>query len=261
MLSSEDHDLLCRAVRDAGALARSMASDGVEHWNKDDGTPISNADLEVDALLRNALMSDRGDYGWLSEETRDDPERLKRSRLWVVDPIDGTRAFLRGDPHWTVSAALVEDGRPVLAAVYNPMTEEFFDAAAGAGARLNGETISVSPRTELPGCRIIMHTSVLTSKKWPDPWPAMQTEMRNSMAYRLCLVASGEVDAVVTVSSKSAWDLAGADLLVHEAGGSVSTHDGTPFAYNQPDHSCPNVLAAGPGLYDTLLERTKARHR
>ncbi|MGI9413131.1 MAG: 3'(2'),5'-bisphosphate nucleotidase CysQ [Hyphomicrobiales bacterium] len=255
---SDDHGLLCAAVREAGALARSMSGD-VEHWKKDDGTPISHADLEVDTLLKTTLTSDRPDYGWLSEETRDDHARLERSRLWVVDPIDGTKAFLKGDPHWTVSAALVEDGRPVLAAVYNPITEEFFDVVVGAVARLNGSAIEASPRTELPGCRIIMHRSVVNSKKWTEPWPAMRMEMRNSMAYRLCLVACGAFDAVVTISSKSAWDLAGADLLVHEAGGAVSAHDGAPFIYNQPDHTCPNVLAAGPGLYDTLLERTKAR--
>lgn len=240
-------------------LARELAAQSVSHWKKTDGTPISHADIKVNDLLKARLTGGRPDYGWLSEETRDDPVRLKRRRIWVVDPIDGTRAYLKGDPHWTVSVALVEDGRPISGAIFNPMTGEFFEAAAGRGAWLNGGTIQVTARTELAGSRVIMHQSLLTSDKWMDPWPVLNTEMRNSMAYRLCLVASGSFDATVVVSRKSEWDLAAADLLVHEAGGTVSAHDGQRFTYNRSDIVLPNVLAAGPGLYDNLLERTKRR--
>lgn len=255
----EDHDLLCRTVRDAGELARELSTQSVDHWKKTDGTPISNADLKVNDLLKARLTGGRPDYGWLSEETRDDPARLTRQRVWVVDPIDGTKAYLKGDPHWTVSVALVENGRPILGAVYNPMTAEFFEATLGHGARLNDKTIQVTARTELAGARMIMHRSVLASDRWMDAWPELNTEMRNSMAYRLCLVASGSFDATVVLSKKSEWDLAAADLVVHEAGGTVSAHDGERFTYNRADSVLPNVLAAGPGLYDGLLARTKRR--
>ena len=257
--AAEDTRLLREAVEDAGQLARGMAADGSGHWHKQDGTPISHADLKVNELLRERLTGARPDYGWLSEETQDDGRRLDRRRVWVIDPIDGTSAYVKGDPHWTVSAALVEDGRPVLGMVYNPMTGEFFEAVLGRGARLNGETIQVSERSDLKGARMIMHRSLLQSDRWAEPWPDLTAEMRNSMAYRLCLVASGAFDATVVVSGKSEWDLAAADLLVHEAGGTVSAHDGARFTYNQAAIRLPNVLAAGPGLYDTLLKRTRAR--
>jgi myo-inositol-1(or 4)-monophosphatase len=256
---NDDHVLLCEAVRTAGAHARQLFELGIDHWSKQDGTPVCRADIEVDAILRERLVGARGGYGWLSEETRDSAERLRQRQVWVVDPVDGTRAFLRGDPHWTISAALVEDGRPVLAAIYNPVTGEFFDAVEGAGARLNGEAISVSERDTLKGCRMLMHRSVKESPKWREPWPEMATEMRNSMAYRLSLVACGSFDATLAVSAKSEWDLAAADLIVSEAGGIVSAHDGARFTYNEPDYRRPNVLAAGPGLYDAILARARAR--
>jgi myo-inositol-1(or 4)-monophosphatase len=255
----DDHSLLCDAVREAGDHARTLFRDGVEHWQKSDGTPVSRADLEVNRILFDRLAGNRGGYGWLSEETVDDKARLQRRRVWVVDPIDGTRAFLRGDPHWTVSVALVEDGRAVLAAIYNPVTDAFYEAIEGAGARLNGAAIAVSQRDALPGCRMLIHRSVVESAKWPSPWPAMETDMRNSMAYRLCLVADGEFDATLAMSGKSEWDLAAADLIVAEAGGIVSDHWGERFTYNEPNCRRPNVLAAGPGLYALLLERARQR--
>ncbi len=257
--ASDDTALLREAVEDAGQLARELGAEGSEHWCKQDGTPISHADLRVNELLKDRLTGARPDYGWLSEETQDDRRRLDKRRVWVIDPIDGTSAFLKGDPHWTVSAALVEDGRPVVGMVYNPMTAEFFEAASGKGARLNGDVIQVSERSDLKGARMIMHRSLLRSDRWAEPWPDLTAEMRNSMAYRLCLVASGAFDATVVVSAKSEWDLAAADLVVHEAGGTVSAHDGARFTYNQAAIGLPNVLAAGPGLYDTLLTRTRAR--
>lgn len=255
--STDDRALLCAAVREAGEHARALFRRGVEHWQKPDGTPVSQADLEVNDILIDRLMASRGDYGWLSEETCDDAGRLGRRRVWVVDPVDGTRAFLRGEPHWTVSAALVEAGRPVLAAVYNPVTEEFFEAAEGAGARLNGRAIAVSGQRELAGCAMLMRRSVAQSDAWPSPWPAMALQMRNSIAYRLCLVAAGTFDAALALSPKSEWDLAAADLIVAEAGGIVSSHAGERFTYNEADCARANVLAAGPGLYDELVERAR----
>lgn len=259
MPGPDDDTLLRDAVRAAGALARDLAADATDHWHKPDGTPISQADLKVNDLLKERLTGARPDYGWLSEETQDDARRLEKRRVWVIDPIDGTSAFVKGDPHWTVSAALVEDGRPIVGVVFNPMTEEFFEARAGQGARLNGKVIRVSERAVLKGARMIMHRSALKSDRWAEPWPRLKAEMRNSMAYRLSLVASGDFDATVVLSGKSEWDLAAADLLVHEAGGTVTTHDGARFTYNQATIRLPNVLAAGPGLYDTLLQRTRAR--
>ena len=253
-----DQALLMGAVADAGALALSYFGKGPKQWAKEDDSPISEADIAVNDLLHERLHGERKDYGWLSEESADDQSRLSRRRVWVVDPIDGTRSFLKGVPHWTVAVALVEDGVPVLGCVFNPATQELFEARRGAGTRLNGEPVSVSTCDEISGCRMMGHSFVFERKHWHEPWPDMQTEVRNSMAYRLCLVAGGGWDATFTISRKHDWDLAAADLIVQEAGGRVSSHEGDQLVYNRPETAHPTVLAAGPKLHGALMERTRS---
>ena len=253
-----DGALMVGAVRDAGRLALSFFGKGPRQWTKDDGSPVSEADLAVNDLLRKRLRGERPGYGWLSEETEDDDSRLGRSRVWVVDPIDGTRSFLKGVPHWTVSVALIEDGIPVIGCVFNPAENELFTASRGAGARLNGREIRVSRRNSIGGCRMMGHAFVFDRKRWRDPWPEMETGVRNSMAYRLCLVASGDWDATFTILYKADWDLAAADLIVNEAGGRVSMHDGGMLVYNRPAPRHPTVLAAGPELHGSLVARTRS---
>ncbi len=253
-----DHELLIGAVREAGARALELFGTGVRQWKKPDGTPVSHADIVVDEVLKERLVGGRPGYGWLSEETLEAADLSRPGRVWVVDPIDGTRAFLRGAPHWSVSVALVEDARPVAAAVFNPATGQLFEAVAGRGARLNGEPIRASQRDELAGARILVQDHALRSRRWREPWPELQSEMRNSIAYRLCLVASGEFDALISMNPKSAWDLAAGDLIVAEAGGMATTHDGRPFVYDRAYGGFPNVAAAGPGLHAELVRRTGA---
>lgn len=252
-----DQDLLRDAVRDAGALAVSMYGGDVEYWKKSNNTPVSAADLAVDRLLKERLADARPDYGWLSEETRDTVDRLSRERVWIVDPIDGTRAFLNRKPQWTIAVGLVEDGRPVLAVVFNPVTAEFFEAREGHGALLNGEPIHVEDRDAIAGARVIANAGVFSHRGWPRPWPGVSTEFRISMAYRLCGVASGAYHATLSFSGKSDWDLAAADLLVREAGGVVTTRTGEPFRYNQRETRHYSVLAAGPSLHRHFLQRTR----
>ncbi len=249
----EDHALLRAAVREAGALAGEYFGRPVEHWRKQNDTPVSEADLAVNRLLKARLGEARPGYGWLSEETEDSPERLSRDRVWVADPIDGTRAFLKGRPHWTISVALVEHGCPVSAVVFNPVREEFFEATAGGGATLNGRAIAVSKRAEIEHCRMIAHARVFRRADWPSPWPPMRVDFRNSMAYRLSLVAAGAFDATFTISPKSDWDIAAADLLVREAGGRVTSRNGETLVYNRPGVRHDSVLAAGPALHRNLL--------
>ena len=149
----EDHSLLVSAVRDAGALAMQYFGTQPMAWQKKGGTPVSEADIAVNTLFRRQLAETRPDYGWLSEETEDDLTRLTRRRVWVVDPIDGTRAFLDGLPHFCHAVALVECGRPIMAALYNPALDEFYEASAGCGAKLNGSSIRVSARAEIATSR------------------------------------------------------------------------------------------------------------
>lgn len=252
---AKDHALLLTAVREAGEIARHYFGGEVRQWDKGDDNPVSEADIAVNDHLHEQLMGARPDYGWLSEETEDDARRRQVERVWVIDPIDGTRAFLKGKPHFTVCAALVENGRPIAAAVYNPITEEFFDAVVDQGARLNGVRCSVSKTTALEGCKMLSHAPMFKHSSWPTPWPEMELADRNSIAYRLVLVASGAWDAAITLSPKNDWDLAAADLIALEAGAKFTTHLGEGFQYNREDTIHRSVICAGPVLHEHLIAR------
>jgi myo-inositol-1(or 4)-monophosphatase len=253
--NAADHALLVAAVREAGVIALQHYRTDVNTWQKEGGTPVSDADIAVNQHLHRRLGDARPEYGWLSEETEDDTTRLTRRRVWVVDPIDGTKAFLAGTPHFCHAVALVEDGRPILAALYNPAADEFYEAVAGQGARLNGRPIRVSDRSELEGCRIAAFEPMFRHPAWREVWPPMNVIDRNSVAYRFALVASGEVDAALGLNSKNDWDLAAAELIVREAGGRVTSHDGQPLTYNTERASHRSFIAAGPAMHDVLFKR------
>ncbi len=254
-----DTALLEDAVREAGVIARSFLTGQNKIRSKTDGSPVSEADLAVDRFLKERLRPARPDYAWLSEETEDDPARLAARRVFIVDPIDGTVAFLKGRPHFTISAAVVEGEIPVAASVYNPLTEECFTAARGAGARLNGEPIRVSSRESLVGCHMLASKTTLNDPCWGgSAWPPMAVETPNSIAYRIALVACGAADAAMTLAGTHDWDLAAADLIVREAGGLISSHRGTVPRYNRADTTQPSVVAAGRALHEVIIARVKA---
>jgi len=255
---AEPHkDLLEAAVREAGALALDWFGRAPKVWDKSPGHPVTEADMAVDALLRERLMAVPG-IGWLSEESLDDPARLSCREVWIVDPIDGTRAFIKRRPEFTIAAALVRDGAPVLAAIFNPATDEFFAASKGNGATLNGVAMKPSAVTNLHGARMLGAKSLYTHPKWPEAWPPVITEQRNSIAYRACLVASGQFDGAVSLTGKSDWDLAAADLITHEAGGVFCRHDGAAFRYNEPAARHASIIVCAPGLAGEILRRTRA---
>ena len=192
MSSAADLDLILEAAREAGALALRLQADGeLKTWRKDGGSPVTSADIALDRGLRTRLLEARPDYGWLSEETEDDSSRLSAGRVFVVDPIDGTVAFMKGRPWWAVSIAVVEDGEPVAGVLEVPELGETYAARAGAGAWLNGERIRVGERDELQGCAVLADARTLERHAGPEPWPEMRIESRNSVAYRMALVASG----------------------------------------------------------------------
>jgi len=255
----DDLDLLVASVRDAGDIARKFFGGQYKRWDKGQGSPVTEADLAVDKFLAERLRAARPDYGWLSEESEDDPARLEHATVFIVDPIDGTVAFLKGKPHFTICAAVVEDGEPVAGVVYNPIAEEMFAARKGAGTTMNGETIHASERAELEGCRMLADKQMLMHAAWNTPpnvpWPAMEIETRSSIAYRLALVANGSFDAMLALSAKRDWDLAAADIIVTEAGGIVTAHDGSRLRYNRPDAMQVTVVGAGPNLHPRLMDR------
>jgi len=254
-----DLALLESTVREAGDIARSFYGGEFKRWSKAQGSPVTEADLAVDKFLNERLRPARPDYGWLSEETDDDAERMKRDTVFIVDPIDGTVAFLKNKPYFTICAAVVHDGRPVAGVVYNPIAEECFTAVKGMGAKCNRAVIHASDREELEGCRMLADKAMLAHAAWnapPNrPWPSMEIETRNSIAYRMALVANGSFDAMLALSAKRDWDLAAADIIVTEAGGRATTHEGTIPIYNRADVLQPSIIAAGPKLHAKLLER------
>ncbi len=216
----------------------------------------------MDRFLTGRLRPARPEYAWLSEETEDDRARLSARRVFIVDPIDGTIAFLKGRPHFVISAAVVEGESPIAAAVYNPLTEECFTATRGAGAQLNGRPIRVSSRERLEGCRMLASKATLQNPCWAGvPWPPMEVATPNSMAYRIVLVACGAFDASVSLSATHDWDLAAADLIVREAGGLISSHDGNTLRYNRADAIQPSAVAAGRALHEAILARVDGARR
>ncbi|MBV9990980.1 MAG: 3'(2'),5'-bisphosphate nucleotidase CysQ [Alphaproteobacteria bacterium] len=259
MPAPDDLDLLVAAVREAGGIARGFFGGDYKRWSKDQGSPVTEADLAVDKFLSRRLRAARPDYGWLSEETEDDPARLERRTVFIVDPIDGTVAFLKAKPHFTICAAVVEDGEPVAGAVYNPIADEMFAARKGSGATMNGAPIHASGREEVEGCRMLADKQMLMHAAWnaaPNiPWPPMEIETRSSIAYRLALVADGSFDAMLALSAKRDWDLAAADIIMTEAGGIVTAHDGSRLSYNRPDAMQVSVVGAGPRLHPRLMDR------
>lgn len=253
----EDHALLCRVAREAGRMASGFFHGGTAGWDKRPGDPVSNADLAVDAYLKEALLTARPDYGWLSEESGESENRLTAERVFVVDPIDGTRGFLMHRPEYTVSVALVAAGRPVAGVLFNPETEEFFEATAGGGARCNGAALRVADTRELSAMTVVVSRREMKRlRNFPE---LCQGEVRgvSSIAYKIALVAAGRADAAVSFKPKSDWDLAVAHLLITEAGGRISCVDGRPIRFDQPRPDHDDVLAANPALHALLVERLR----
>lgn len=233
-------------VAEAGRVALRFFHGPVKSWFKGEGkeSPVSEADLAVDRLIRERVAATGHNWGWLSEETEDDQARLACDRIWVVDPIDGTRAFLAGFPDWTISAALVEHGRPIIGVLYAPVTDEMFCAVSGHGATLNGTPIAIDPGAALAGARIAGPQRMLDrfSKQLPD----VHCEPKiHSLALRFARVAQGRIDVAFAGRNSHDWDLAGADLLVHEAGGVLTTMVGETVIYNRPRPQHEALVATG----------------
>ena len=248
-----DLALLEAACRAGGEIARRGFEQGCKSWSKQGGSPVTEADLEVDAHLKAVLTAARPDYGWLSEESVDDRMRLNHATLFIVDPIDGTVAFLKGRPHFTICAAVVRDGAAVAGVVYNPMLDHLYQAASGCGARRNGEAIHVSAARGLAGCAMLGDRAMLTG----PPWPEMKVETRNSVAYRVALAADGSFDATVSLTAKRDWDLAAADIILREAGGRISDRHGAALVYNKPEARQASMIAAGPALHAEIIARLR----
>ena len=241
-------------MREAGALALRKFRTPFKTWTKDQSSPVSEVDIAVDELLHERLAAHDPGYGWLSEETADDPARLDTRRVWIVDPIDGTRGFIAGMPDWTVVAALVEDGRPVIAALYAPVDDELFLAEAGKGATLNGVPIAASGGETLGRACVPMVPSGGSRRSRPSCRASRSCPRLNSLALRLARVAQGRSISCSAPANSHDWDLAAADLLVHEAGGALTDLDGRTLMYNRPEPVHGALMAAGRARHAALLK-------
>lgn len=260
MTGTRELEILHRAIRRAGAEALKMAADGFEVHTKADRSPVTTADWAVNHILHRQLLGAFPEDGWLSEESPDSAARLDKRRVWVIDPIDGTSAFIRREPEFCISAALVEAGLPILAAVFNPSTDELFAATRGGGLRLNDKPVSHGEAVD--------HPSTVALSPWEHQQGRFQTvetqiaaRPMRSIAWALALAASGRIQAVATWESQNEWDIAAGALLVQEGGGTASDGRGAPLRFNQRDPHCCGMVATGRHCPEPLARQLRTLGR
>ena len=238
----QELDILVKAVRKAGVKVCELVRDGFEVQTKPDRSPVTTVDHEVNRILHEMQRREFPQDGWLSEESPDDPARLTRARVWIVDPIDGTKALVNRLPEFTISAALIEHGIPIVGAILNPSTNELFTAVRGGGLFLNGSRVTLSPPREFNSV-IMVSGRDFGSDRWSTLGNTTRCRPIYSIANAMALVAAGHVRAAFTVESMNEWDLAAGVLLIEEGGGTVSDAAGKPFVFNQPTPKFRGVIA------------------
>ena len=258
-MPARDLSLLIDAAREAGRIATSFTGPEARRWDKPGGAgPVTEADLAVNAMLEAELQAARPDFGWLSEETEDNDDRLNRHAVFIVDPIDGTRSFADGSRTWAHSLAIARDGVVTEAVIYLPMRDLLYTARAGDGAFLNGDPMTAGDRIDLPGAEILTNRSSMEHRHWAGPPPDINRSHRPSLAYRMALVAQGRYDAMLTVFPAWEWDIAAGDLILREAGASVTDKTGAPLRFNAQHPRSNGVVAGTAGVHSALLAHLRA---
>lgn len=255
----DDLALLTRAAEAAGRIALRFWRQAPKSWDKGGGHgPVSEADLAADAALKEALLAARPGHGWLSEETPDDAARLEKGALFIVDPIDGTRAFLAGEDGWAVSVAIATAGEVTAGVVHLPARGLTYAARADGPATCNGAPLAASTRGTLDGADVLTTRAALEPEHWPGGVPDLRRSFRTSLAWRLCLAAEGRHDAMLTLRDAWDWDIAAGSLIAARAGCTVTDRHGAALRFNRPDPRAPGVIAAPPALHGQLLARLGA---
>lgn len=257
--SAPDAELV-KALARAIVAARAAGSILRRHWHNRDfeiaskgrNNPVTSADLEANRVIAGLLRDAFPDYGWLSEETEDDQRRLKCSRVWIVDPLDGTKEFISGVPEFSIAIALAEEGEPVLGVTYNPVRREMFWAARGLGCHLNRRRVRVSRTRTLRRATVLASRSETSRGEWQVFHGQLRVSPTGSVAYKLAMVAAGMGDATFTRLPKNEWDIAAGTALIIEAGGRVTGLDGEPVRLNQPNVRLPGLIACNRLLYPKL---------
>ena len=252
-MPATDLDLLIDAAQQASEIALKYWKTDQQVDYKDGGSPVSEGDFAVDAFLRTYLTTQRPDYGWLSEETEDGADRLSQDRLFIVDPIDGTRSYVAGNATWGISIAVVEKGRPTAGVVYLPARDKLYAASLGSQATLNGAVIRAGSRRAPDGARVLAPKASLKAEYWARTPPDLDQHWRPSLAYRFCLVAEGRFDAVLTIRDAHEWDIAAGVLIAEASGAVVTDRNGAEIAFNSPAAKAKGVFSAPPDLHNHLI--------
>ncbi len=246
-----DLALLTEAARCAGQIALRYWRQSPNSWEKPDGSgPVTEADIAVNDMLHALLTRARPNYGWLSEETPDSSDRQHRARTFILDPIDGTRAFMAGEEHFAHSLAVAEAGQISAAAVYLPALDRIYTATRSGPARCNGQPIRCGSAA-LDGATVLASRPALAAEHWKSP-PPVRRAFRASLAYRLCLVAEGAFDAMLTLRDTWEWDVAAGDLIARRAGATVTDRHGAALAFNNPGPKVQGVLVGNPALHQAV---------
>ena len=255
--ASSEHNLVKESIVEAGKLALKWFKNDPEQWEKDDGSLVSKADIEINDLLNKLLKNKNPEFGWLSEENEDDKSRLNKKITFVVDPLDGTKAFLEGKKEFSISVAIVKNGLPISGIVFSPSTDEMFEAEKNKGSWKNNKKVIISNYNRLEKCKMIAFKPMFSHPAWKEPWPKMDVENRNSIAYRMALVASGQYDAMMALNSKNDWDIAAGDLLISESGGIVTLHTNKKIIYNTENTKKPSVIGTNKAIHEKIIKRVK----
>ena len=244
-----------KAARAAGEILRGhWRRGGYEIGSKGKDNPVTQADLEADRALKKLLHDPFPGYGWLSEETADSEARLECRRVWIVDPLDGTKEFIKGIPEFCVAVALVEEGEPVLGVTYNPITREMFWSARGMGCHLNSSPARVTRTRALHRAKVLASRSETARGEWEVFHGRLKVSPTGSVAYKLALVAAGKGDATFTRSPKSEWDIASGAALLAEAGGTMTDIHGAPIRFNQRHVKVAGMIADNTVLHEQLVK-------
>ena len=253
--------IVTEAIRAAGAEALRLASDGFEIHIKPDRSPVTSADLAVNRILEGRLREAFPDDGWLSEESPDDPARLNKARVWVIDPIDGTKAFIRREPEFCISVALIEAGRPVVAAIFNPSTDELFSARRGGGLLFNDKPVA-RPEHSVNGNPVIaLSPWEYEVGRFKSLEAHADSRPMRSIAWALALAASGRIHAVATFEPENEWDVAAGTLLIEETGGTITDGSGQRLEFNRPNPNYKGIVAAHPACPDPFRGQLRALSR
>lgn len=251
-----DLDLLIRAAQAAGDIALGYSGQTARRWDKPGGAgPVTEADLAVNDMLKDTLCTARPDYGWLSEETEDTPDRLSRDRVFIVDPIDGTRSFADGSRTWAHALAVADQGIVTAGVVFLPMRDLIFTAAVGQGAWVNGTRITPTQRDSLIAADILATKPNMAGAHWKSGQaPEFNRAHRPSLAYRMALVAQGRFDGMLTLRPCWEWDIAAGDLILREAGALCTDKRGSSLLFNNPHPTLDGVIAGGPAVHGLIRD-------